>query len=299
MTSIPKCASGSEAGLKPYLLKILQRALEVPLEYDLPYTSNINCFADDTSLSKSGPTPQEVASTVNTDLQIVSTWFNDWSLQLHPDKCQVICIKSPQSRVQLPPIYISGQIVEQVPAYTHLGLTVHQSYAGQNTPNLPPTRPGGQWDSCGSYVLEYASILLTNITAAASKILERVQYHAGRLVSGAAARTPYSEILHKLRWDSLATGRDYHRLVTMYKLVNGPVPAHIEPLIPTTRVANSQSQRRLRNAHHLHIPLCRTNVYRDSFLLYTSRLWNRLPSEVTGSATISIFKAKCKHHLLS
>ncbi|KAI8496760.1 hypothetical protein Bbelb_254150 [Branchiostoma belcheri] len=114
-----------------------------------------------------------------------------------------------------------------------------------------------------------------------------------------AARTPYSEILHKLRWDSLATRRDYHRLDTMYKLVNGPVPVHLEPLIPTTRVANSQSQRRLRNAHHLHIPRCRTNVYRDSFLLYTSRLWNRLPSEVTGSATISIFKAKCKHHLLS
>ncbi|KAI8490859.1 hypothetical protein Bbelb_312780 [Branchiostoma belcheri] len=243
---------------------------------DLPCTSNINCFADDTSLSKSGPTPQEVASTVNTDLQIVSTWFNDWSLQLHPDKCKVICIKSPQSRVQLPPIYISGQIVEQVPTYTHLGLTVHQSLRwtehAQLTSNKARRTMGLLWKLRGKLSqealelayftlirpkLEYASILLTNITAAASKILERVQYHAGRLVSGAAARTPYSEILHKLRWDSLATRRDYHRLVTMYKLVNGPVPAHLEPLTPTTRVANSQSQRRLRNAHHLHIPRCR------------------------------------------
>ncbi|KAI8491337.1 hypothetical protein Bbelb_309700 [Branchiostoma belcheri] len=169
----------------------------------------------------------EVASTVNTDLQIVSTWFNDWSLQLHPDKCKVICIKSPQSRVQLPPIYISGQIVEQVPTYTHLGLTVHQSLRwtehAQLTSNKARRTMGLLWKLRGKLSqealelayftlirpkLEYASILLTNITAAASKILERVQYHAGRLVSGAAARTPYSEILHKLS-PPRATNPDY------------------------------------------------------------------------------------------
>ncbi|KAI8483147.1 hypothetical protein Bbelb_391660, partial [Branchiostoma belcheri] len=55
-----------------------------------------------------------------------------------------------------------------------------------------------------------------------------------------------------------------------------------KPLVPTTRVANSESQIRLRNAHHLHIPWSRTNTYKNSFFLYTARLWNRLPSEVTG-----------------
>ncbi|KAI8493850.1 hypothetical protein Bbelb_281970 [Branchiostoma belcheri] len=95
--------------------------------HDLPCTSSINCFADDTSLSKSGRTALEVANTTNADLEMVSTWFSDWSLQLHPDKCKVICIKSPQSKVLLPPIYIMEQIVEQVPFYTHLGVTVHQT----------------------------------------------------------------------------------------------------------------------------------------------------------------------------
>ncbi|KAI8493851.1 hypothetical protein Bbelb_281980 [Branchiostoma belcheri] len=147
--------------------------------------------------------------------------------------------------------------------------------------------------------LECASILLTNITAAASKTLERVQYHAGRLVTGAAVRTPYLEVLQKLGWDRLTTRRDYHRLVTMYKLVNGPVPPHLQSLVPTTRIANSQSQLRLRNAHHLHIPRSRTNTYKNIFFLYTARLWNHLPSEVTGSATVRIFKAKCRNHLSS
>ncbi|KAI8503809.1 hypothetical protein Bbelb_187800 [Branchiostoma belcheri] len=122
-----------------------------------------------------------------------------------------------------------------------------------------------------------------NKTAKEASVMSRAQYHAGRLVTGAAVRTPYLEVLQKLGWDSLATRRDYHRLVTMYKLVHGPVPPHLQPLVPTTRDANSQSQLRLRNAHHLHIPRSRTNTYKNSFFLYTARLWNRLPSEVTGA----------------
>ncbi|KAI8487536.1 hypothetical protein Bbelb_347700 [Branchiostoma belcheri] len=211
-----------------------------------------------------------------------------------------------------------GQIVEQVPFYTHLGVTVHQTLRrtehAQLTSNKARRTLGLLWKLRGKLSqealerayfmlirpkLEYASILLTNITAAASKTLERVQYHAGRLVTGAAVRTPYLEVLQKLGWDRLATRRDYHRLVTMYKLVNGPVPPHLQPLVPTTRVANSQSQLRLRNAHHLHIPRSRTNTYKNSFFLYTARLWNHLPSEVTGSATVRIFKAKCRNHLSS
>ncbi|KAI8483384.1 Endothelial cell-specific molecule 1 [Branchiostoma belcheri] len=47
---------------------------------------------------------------------------------------------------------------------------------------------------------------------------------------------------------------------------------HNMPLVPTTRDANSQSQLRLRNAHHLHIPRSRTNTYKNSFFLYTARV---------------------------
>ncbi|KAI8483489.1 hypothetical protein Bbelb_388210 [Branchiostoma belcheri] len=85
---------------------------------DLPCKSGLNCFADDTSLYNSARTVQAVANTTNTDLQLVSTWFMDWGLQLHPDKCKVLCVKSDRKNVQLPPIYLLGKIVEQVPYST-------------------------------------------------------------------------------------------------------------------------------------------------------------------------------------
>ncbi|KAI8519390.1 hypothetical protein Bbelb_026470 [Branchiostoma belcheri] len=54
-----------------------------------PCKSSINCFVDDTSLYNSGRTAVEVANTTNTDLNLVTTWFQDWALQLHPDKYAV------------------------------------------------------------------------------------------------------------------------------------------------------------------------------------------------------------------
>ncbi|KAI8513366.1 hypothetical protein Bbelb_100050 [Branchiostoma belcheri] len=199
------------------------------------------------------------------------------------------------------------QVIEQVTFYTHLGVTLHQALCwtehAQSSSSKARKVLGYLWRLRGKLSrealelaystlvrpkLEYASILFSNMSAAASKVLERVQYHAGRLVTGAAPRTPYTDVLHELGWATLAARRDYQRLVIMYKLMSGSVPQHLHPLIPTTRQAQSQLQLRLRNSVHLHIPRCRTNIYKNSFIPYTSRLWNSLPRHITDSPTLII-----------
>ncbi|KAI8484511.1 hypothetical protein Bbelb_377820 [Branchiostoma belcheri] len=147
--------------------------------------------------------------------------------------------------------------------------------------------------------LEYASVLLSNISSTAAKSLEQVQYHAGRLVSGAMARTPHGKLLEELEWDSLATRRDFNRLLIMYKLVSGSVPSHLQLLIPTTRDSRRQLNLRLRNDTHLHVPYCRTNTYGSSFVPYTTRLWNNLPKEVKEATSLLQFKQRCRAHMLS
>ncbi|CAH1259224.1 TBC1D2B [Branchiostoma lanceolatum] len=283
---------------------------------ELPCSSNINCFADDTSLSNSGPTAQVVASTTNTDLQLVSTWFLDWGLQLHPDKCKVLCIKSPRSRVQLPPIYIAGQIVEEVPFYTHLGATIHQTLRWtkhvQTTSNKARRTLGFLWklrdklsrealevayNTMVRPKLEYAAVLFGDLPCSASKILERVQYQAGCLITGAPRRTPSSIVLQELEWDSLSTRRHFHSLILMYKLVKGLVPPHLQPLTPVTRGERTHVQ--LRNSGHLHLPRCRTQIYKSSFIPHASRLWNQLPQVVKEAPSLSTFKNSCKAHLLT
>ncbi|KAI8493036.1 hypothetical protein Bbelb_290400 [Branchiostoma belcheri] len=285
---------------------------------DLPCKSSINCFADDTSLYNSGRTAAEVASTTNADLNLVATWFQDWALQLHPDKCKVMCIRSPQSKVKLPPIYIADQLVEEVTTYTHLGVTMHYTLRwkehAENVSSksnkvlgllsklqrkLPREALETAYNTLVRTKLEYASVLFSNIGTTSCKTLEQVQYQAGRLVSGAMARTPRLKLLEELEWDSLAARRDYNRLLIMYKLVSGSVPPHLQVLIPTTRDSQRQLQVRLRNDAHLHVPFCRTATYRNSFVPYTTRLWNSLPSEVRESASYSQFRQRCRAHILS
>ncbi|KAI8483663.1 hypothetical protein Bbelb_386010 [Branchiostoma belcheri] len=128
---------------------------------------------------------------------------------------------------------------------------------------------------------------------------QQVQYHAGRLVSGAMARTPHGKLLEELEWDSLATRRYFNRLLIMYKLVSGSVPSHLQLLIPTTRDSRRQLNLRLRNDTHLHVPYCRTNTYGSSFVPYTTRLWNNLPKEVKEATSLLQFKQRCRAHMLS
>ncbi|KAI8484174.1 hypothetical protein Bbelb_381280 [Branchiostoma belcheri] len=285
---------------------------------DLPCKASINCFADDTSLYNSGRSAAEVANTTNADLKHVSNWFQDWALQLHPDKCKVMCIRSPQSKVKLPPIYIEGELVEEVTSYTHLGVTMHYTLRWKEhaetvssksnkvlgllsklQSKLPREALETAYNTLVRSKLEYASILLCNIGTTASTTLEQVQYHAGRLVSGAMARTPRVKLLEELEWDSLATRRDYNRLLLMYRLVSGSVPLHLQVLIPTTRDSQRQLQLRLRNDTHLHVPFCRTTVYKNSFVPYTTRLWNSLPRDVREAATYNQFRLKCKAQMLT
>ncbi|KAI8517131.1 hypothetical protein Bbelb_057120 [Branchiostoma belcheri] len=285
---------------------------------ELPSKSSINCFADDTSLYNSGRTAVEVANTTNADLCIVSNWFHDWGLQLHPDKCKVMCIRTLQSKVKLPPIYIAGQRVEEVTCYTHLGVTIHYTLRwkehsevvcrksrqvlgllGKLQSKLPREAMEIAYNTLVRTKLEYASVLLSNISSTAAKSLEQVQYHAGRLVSGAMARTPHGKLLEELEWDSLATRRDFNRLLIMYKLVSGSVPSHLQLLIPTTRDSRRQLNLRLRNDTHLHVPYCRTNTYGSSFVPYTTRLWNNLPKEVKEATSLLQFKQRCRAHMLS
>ncbi|XP_078621296.1 uncharacterized protein LOC144887771 [Branchiostoma floridae x Branchiostoma japonicum] len=224
-----------------------------------------HCFADDTSLYNSAKTVQEVAATTNTDLQLVSTWFLDWGLSLHPDKCKVVCIKSDRNNVQLPPIYLLGKIVEQVPFYSHLGVTIHQSLrwtehvqvvTGKSRKLLGLLRKvsgklGRQALETAYFALvrpklEYASALLGDLASSASRLLEQVQYQAGLLVTGAMKGTPKSNLLQELEWDTLATRRQLNSLTIMYNMMNGRVPPHLQLLTPSTRGAQSTTRLQLR-----------------------------------------------------
>ncbi|KAI8513913.1 hypothetical protein Bbelb_082370 [Branchiostoma belcheri] len=247
---------------------------------DLPCKSGLNCFADDTSLYNSARTVQAVANTTNTDLQLVSTWFMDWGLQLHPDKCKALRWTD---HVQMTTTKCRKLLGVLSKAKGKLGRKALE------TEYFTLVRPK----------LEYSSVLLGDLNSTASRMLEQVQYYAGCLVTGAMKGTPSSQLLQELEWDTLSTRRKCNSLVVMYRLTNGLVPPHLQSLVPSTRGAQSTSRLQLRNSTHLHLPRCRTQTYKTSFIPFTCSQWNQLPQTVKDVSSLAAFKRVCKKHLFT
>ncbi|KAI8493835.1 hypothetical protein Bbelb_281820 [Branchiostoma belcheri] len=262
-------------------------------------------------------TSQEVAVSINADLQLVSTWFSDWGLTLHPDKCKVVCVKSGRKNALLPPIYLHGKLVEQVSSYSHLGVTIHQTLTWTEHVQVTTSKSrkvlgvlrkvmgklGRQALETAYFALvrpklEYAAALLGDLNNTASKMLEQVQYHACCLVTGAMKGTPYSNLLQELEWDTLSSRRQYNSLTIMYRMTKGLVPPHLQSLTPPTR-GSQYTRIQLRNNTHLCVPRCRTQVYKTSFIPHTSSLWNQLPQTVRDASNLAAFKRASKKHLLT
>ena len=55
--------------------------------------SQIRLFADDSYLYKTIDTPQDTLQ-LQKDLDALTKWENEWSMEFHPDKCKILRIKN-------------------------------------------------------------------------------------------------------------------------------------------------------------------------------------------------------------
>ena len=90
-----------------------------------------------------------------------------------------------------------------------------------------------------------------------------------------------TDILKKLKWESLKKRRKDNRIILLYKGLKGRAQIPTDDLIPKNR--------RCRNQHSLafQIPSASTNAYLHSFCPQTIRDWNELPDSLISSADLS------------
>ena len=68
-------------------------------------------------------------------------------------------------------------------------------------------------------ILEYAERIWDNCYNHEKEAIEKVQYEAGRIVSGAKKSCSRTKILIETGWDSLEKRRYKQRMITLYKMV--------------------------------------------------------------------------------
>ena len=108
--------------------------------------------------------------------------------------------------------------------------------------------------------------------------LEKVQKHAARIVTRnyTYEKGSMTDILKKLKWESLQKRRKDNRIILLYKGLKG-------------RAKYIPKNRRCRNQHSLafQIPSASTNAYLHSFFPKTIRDRNELPDSLISSAELS------------
>ena len=143
-------------------------------------------------------------------------------------------------------------------------------------------------------ILEYGSSVWDPHYEGLIDDLEKVQKRAARFVTRnyTYEKGSMTDILNKLKWESLQKRRKDNRIILLYKGLKGRAKIPTDDLIPKNR--------RCRNQHSLafQIPSASTNAYLHSFFPQTIRDWNELPDSLISSAELNCQMIVCLNLLL-
>ena len=137
--------------------------------------------------------------------------------------------------------------------------------------------------------LEYCCIAWDPYRANQIKLLERIQKRYVRMMCR-DWQSSYNVILEQLNMPNLEARRTYHRLVMFYKITRNLVNVNLI-IKPANRIGRNDHERKVT------IPFAKTDYYKNSFYVRTSKDWNMLPRNVINSTSISTFKTLLKTHL--
>ena len=119
-----------------------------------------------------------------------------------------------------------------------------------------------------------------NLSSLTNKI-ESVQYDVALAITG-AIRTSREKLCQELGFQSLKVRTWLKRFCCLYKVVNKKQPPHLSDLI-------LPFQRSLRNKGCIYESFCRTASFKNSFLPYAIKEWNKLDSGTRNSETYAFF----------
>ena len=275
--------------------------------------SDANLFADDTSLSTSNRSVQRVVNSLNTDLRSVSNWLTNWKLEANEDKCKVMFITTRTLPRPPAPVILGGCTLQVVTSYKHLGVTLTNRLSWSKhieTTSTKSRRSAGLLCALRKKVpkdillrlyktitrpgLEYADVVWAGLTKRDETKLESIQYQTARLISGqhGLPYPSYQSLYTQLSLPSLQFRRQFHTAVTLYKLLNGHCPPHLQTLIPRTRASATESRYSLRNSDHLTSELTKSTRGQKTFIYRATALWNTLPTATRTATSTASFKRK-------
>jgi hypothetical protein len=281
---------------------------------DLPENiqSRVRLFADDTMCSNAVKLTED-QKTLQEDLNALTLWEKQWTMQFHPEKCSTL--SATRKRKKITPAYeLHGHTLENASVVKYLGVNIQDDLRWGPHVNAITNKAnktlgflrrnlkiGNKKTKETAYktlvrpVLEYAASVWDPYTATEIQAIEKIQRRAARWVSNRHRQTScVDSIIDSLGWPSLEDRRRRARLETFYKYHHGLITINSKYLPKPS--SNRQSSRK-NNSCSYSIPSCRTQYRQMSFFPRTIPDWNGLPQEVVAAESLDSFKSRLAAHL--
>lgn len=312
-------ANGIQSDFKPITTGVPQGSILGPLLFLLYINDLPNCltsttpgmYADDTQITASAETVNEVENTLNSDLKNLHTWLCANKLSVNSTKTEFIIIASNYRLNQFitdPKVELNNEAIKRVTKSKLLGVMVDDKLlwdAHVNEIIIPKVLKGLRmlrqlrdllplpnliqvYNALVSPHFDYCCLIWGNCGTVLKNKLQKLQNRAARIITRSGYEIRSATILNSLNWCSLETNRNQTKATMMYKIVNGEAPTHLQQLFS---FVNDTHGYNLRNSDiNLKIPLPHTDYSKRSLAYSGPVLWNNLPSSIKTTSSFNIFK---------
>ena len=293
--------------LGPMLFTILINSLPKAVT-----SGSVYMYADDTTISVSGASKEELESKLNTVLKEVYDWTVKNKLLMNLTKTKVMMIGSNQRCSNLPDKNLNVKLNEATIECVHetkcLGVTIdsHLTFKSHmdNIAIVIKQKIGvlrrlrGHFDSkqltslYWGYVLPHILYCANVWSGRSSKnfdTLNKLHKRAAYMVSKRSWQIPSSEVINDLSWPSLEKILWKTACCMMYKCIHKDTPDIINCKLTFSDSVKSRPTRDT-GKMLLRPPFCRTEFYKRSFFVSACEKWNNLPLAVKESPSLDSFK---------
>ena len=282
-------------------------------------TSQVNMFADDTTISAIVPTTKDrgkVTECLNNDLKSIGRWANDWIVNFNAKKTQLLNI-SRKSEQDVSNVCFLNETLKSTDFIKVLGIHITKTLdwsthvdklakrSGQRLgilrkakSFLDPTGLSALFKTRVRSVMEYCSPIWQSAPKVVLNKLDIIQSKACKVIDKSESVIP------QLNINSLKQRREVAGLSQIHRIVSGVAPPSVCQLLPPF-VEPTRISRQVIQSHHMQIKInkSRTEHHKNSFIPKFVRIWNLLPCECIydhkGSLlNLQSFKVKVNRWLL-
>ena len=272
---------------------------------DLPGSLNnpADAYADDTTLTATGPSIEAIEESLNKDCMVVSNWMRANKLKINPDKTHILTLgtQNKLGKLERPlSVHMDKVLLKEDPTQTEQLLGCHiqgnlrwQSQITTLKAKLSKRISGLKHltyicgfsirkmvaEGCFNSVLIYCLPLFGGLEKHQVKELQILQNQAVRLVCRAPPRANRSLMFKKVGWLTVNQLIHYHSLIALFRVRQSKTPEYLADIL----CRDSRNYR-------IMIPRQNLTLTSSSFCVRSASYWNQLPSELRQQEKLGVFK---------